>query len=49
MNLPPPNQNVDEVAPPPLPGADFRDSEVLEAEPVRQGGLMRKDTVRYFE
>lgn len=30
----------------PVKGITVHDSEVLEPEPVRQGGLVRKDTVR---
>lgn len=34
------------LEPQPVEGITVHDSEVLEPEPVRTGGLMRKDTVR---
>lgn len=36
------------VVPRPVEGITVHDSEVLEPEPIRQGGLMREDTVRSF-
>ena len=36
-------------APQPVQGIVVHDSDVLEPEPVRQGGLMRKDAVSCFE
>lgn len=39
-------QEASGLAPQPVEGITVHDSEVLEPEPVRAGGLMRKDTVR---
>lgn len=38
-------QEVSGLAPQPVEGITVHDSEVLEPEPIREGGLMRKDTV----
>ena len=35
-------------APQPVQGIVVHDSEVLEPDPVRQGGLMRKEAVRFI-
>ena len=40
------NQEASGHALQPVEGITVHDSEVLEPEPVREGGLMRKDTVR---
>lgn len=39
-------QEASGLFPKPVEGITVHDSEVLEPEPVREGGLMRKDTVR---
>ena len=40
------HQESSGMAPQPVQGIVVHDSEVLAPEPVRQGGLMRKDAVR---
>jgi len=40
------NQQASSHALQPVEGITVHDSEVLEPEPIREGGLMRKDTVR---
>lgn len=39
-------QEATGVVPQPVPGITVHDSDVLEPEPARPGGLMRKETVR---
>lgn len=41
-------QEASGLAPKPVHGITVHDSEVLEPEPIRAGGLMRSDTVRSF-
>jgi len=42
-------QEVSGPAPRPVEGITVHDSEVLEPDPIRQGGLVRSDTVCLFE
>ena len=40
-------QETTGVVPKPIAGIVVHDSDVLEPEPIRKGGLVRSDTVRY--